>query len=207
MELSGGEFQSKIIDYTTRRFRILQFACSNSSFPPSYMIKLSGKEVSTLEAGIRYLKGLTPRIPNPRSLHSLLLRLHETKFVKPTPVKEYSSNINVSFFVIFKDREAIKCYRRAADCNDREAIALHQLAKMHKELGRFEEAAFYYKQDLERMEDEEREGRNTVEALLFLGQHCKDQKRFEEAIMYCNRLLDYTGPVSCITFLFRNNSC
>ncbi|KAL8118281.1 anaphase-promoting complex subunit 8 [Apium graveolens] len=90
--------------------------------------------------------------------------------------------------------EAIKCYRRAANCNDREAIALHQLAKLHKELGRFEEAAFYYREDLERMEDEEREGPNTVEALLFLGQYCKDQKRFEEASMYCNRLLDYTGP-------------
>ncbi|KAB1202423.1 Anaphase-promoting complex subunit 8 [Morella rubra] len=52
--------------------------------------------------------------------------------------------------------EAIKCYRRAANCNDREAIALHQLAKLHCELGRPEEAAFYYKKDLDRMEAEER---------------------------------------------------
>lgn len=92
--------------------------------------------------------------------------------------------------------EAIKCYRRAANCNDREAIALHQLAKLHCELGRSEEAAFYYKKDLERMEAEERDGPNTVEALLFLATHCKDQKRFEEAEVYCTRLLDYTGPVS-----------
>ncbi|KAL6997235.1 anaphase-promoting complex component apc8 [Sarracenia purpurea var. burkii] len=56
--------------------------------------------------------------------------------------------------------EAIKCYRRAANCNDREAIAVHQLAKLHSELGRLEEAAFYYKKDLERMEVEEREGPN-----------------------------------------------
>ncbi|GKV14227.1 hypothetical protein SLEP1_g25129 [Rubroshorea leprosula] len=46
--------------------------------------------------------------------------------------------------------EAIKCYRRAANCNDREAIALHQLAKLYKELGCSDEAAFYYKKDLER---------------------------------------------------------
>ncbi|KAM7475569.1 hypothetical protein LguiB_022812 [Lonicera macranthoides] len=90
--------------------------------------------------------------------------------------------------------EAIKCYRRAANCNDREAIALHQLAKLHNELGRSEEAAFYYKKDLERMESEEREGPNMVEALLFLATHCKSQKRFEEAEVYCTRLLDYTGP-------------
>ncbi|KAJ8753604.1 hypothetical protein K2173_022845 [Erythroxylum novogranatense] len=90
--------------------------------------------------------------------------------------------------------EAIKCYRRAANCNDREAIALHQLAKLHRELGQSEEAAFYYKKDLEKMEVEEREGPNVVEALLFLAQHCRAQKSYEEAEVYCTRLLDYTGP-------------
>ncbi|CAI9112380.1 OLC1v1012826C1 [Oldenlandia corymbosa var. corymbosa] len=92
--------------------------------------------------------------------------------------------------------EAIKCFKRAESCNDNEAIALNQLAKLHKDLGRFEEAAFYYKKDLDRMEAEEREGPNMVEALSFLGRYCKEQKRFEEAEIYCNRLLDYTGPVS-----------
>lgn len=91
---------------------------------------------------------------------------------------------------------AIKCYKRAADCNDREAIALHQLAKLHVELGRPEEAAFYYQKDLERMESEERDGPNMVEALSYLATFCKAKKRFEEAEVYCTRLLDYTGPVS-----------
>ncbi|CAA0826765.1 Anaphase-promoting complex subunit 8 [Striga hermonthica] len=90
--------------------------------------------------------------------------------------------------------EAIKCYERAADCNDREAIALHQLAKLHCELGRADEAAFYYRKDLERMEAEEREGPNMVEALMYLAQHCKTRKKFDEAEVYCTRLLDYTGP-------------
>ncbi|GAV66253.1 TPR_1 domain-containing protein/APC8 domain-containing protein/TPR_11 domain-containing protein, partial [Cephalotus follicularis] len=90
--------------------------------------------------------------------------------------------------------DAIKCYRRAANCNDREAIALHQLAKLHKHLGREEEAAFYYKKDLERMEAEEREGPNMVEALTYLATHCKTRNRFEEAEVYCTRLLDYAGP-------------
>ncbi|KAH7541915.1 anaphase-promoting complex subunit 8 [Ziziphus jujuba] len=90
--------------------------------------------------------------------------------------------------------EAVKCYKRAVNCNDREAIALHQLAKLHCELGQLEEAAFYYKKDLERMETEEREGPNMVEALLFLAQYYRGQKRFEDAEVYCTRLLDYTGP-------------
>lgn len=91
---------------------------------------------------------------------------------------------------------AIKCFKRAANCNDREAIALHQLAKLHRELGHLDEAAYYYRKDLERMEDEEREGPNIVESLSFLARYYKDQKRFEEAEVYCTRLLDYTGPVS-----------
>ncbi|KAL6339267.1 hypothetical protein AAG906_024418 [Vitis piasezkii] len=90
--------------------------------------------------------------------------------------------------------DAIKCYKRAANCNDTEAIALHQIAKLSKDLKRSEEAAFYYKKDLERMEAEEREGPNLVEALLFLATYYKSQKRFEEAEIYCTRLLDYTGP-------------
>ncbi|KAI4336082.1 hypothetical protein L6164_014656 [Bauhinia variegata] len=90
--------------------------------------------------------------------------------------------------------EAIKCYRRAANCNDREAIALHQLAKLHAELGRREEAAFYYQKDLERMDAEEREGPTMVESLLYLAKYYKNQNRFEDAEVYCTRLLDYTGP-------------
>ncbi|ESW30453.1 hypothetical protein PHAVU_002G154200 [Phaseolus vulgaris] len=90
--------------------------------------------------------------------------------------------------------EAVKCYRRAANCNDREAIALHNLARLLSELGRPEEAAFFYKKDLERMESEEREGPKMVEALLYLAKYYRAQKKFEEAEVYCTRLLDYTGP-------------
>ncbi|XP_051193488.1 anaphase-promoting complex subunit 8 [Lolium perenne] len=90
--------------------------------------------------------------------------------------------------------EAIKCYERAANSNDTEGIALHQLAKLHSMLGQSEEAAFYYKKDVERMEVEERQGQNFVEALLFLAKHCKSIGRYEEAEHYCTRLLDYTGP-------------
>ncbi|RCV07612.1 hypothetical protein SETIT_1G258700v2 [Setaria italica] len=90
--------------------------------------------------------------------------------------------------------EAIKCYERAANSNDTEGIALHQLAKLHNLLGHSEEAAFYYKKDLERMEVEERQGQNFVEALLFLAKHYKSIGSFEEAEHYCTRLLDYTGP-------------
>jgi anaphase-promoting complex subunit 8 len=94
--------------------------------------------------------------------------------------------------------KAIKCYERAANYNDSEAIALHQLAKLHSELGCPEKAAFYYRKDLEKMESEERDGPNMVEAWIYLAKYYKSTKRFEEAEVYCTRLLDYTGLVSQI---------
>ncbi|KAL6181522.1 hypothetical protein ACLB2K_048177 [Fragaria x ananassa] len=90
--------------------------------------------------------------------------------------------------------EAKKCYKRAADCNDRESIALNALAKLYAEEGCIEEAVYYYKKDLERMEDEEREGPNMVETLFFLAKYFREQKKFEEAEVYCTRLMDYAGP-------------
>uniref|UniRef100_A0A0E0KY96 Cdc23 domain-containing protein n=2 Tax=Oryza punctata TaxID=4537 RepID=A0A0E0KY96_ORYPU len=71
--------------------------------------------------------------------------------------------------------EAIKCYERSANHNGTEGIALHELAKLHGMLGQSEEAAFFYKKDLES---------GTLQEL----------GRFEEAEHYYTRLLDYTSP-------------
>ncbi|KAG0483694.1 hypothetical protein HPP92_011778 [Vanilla planifolia] len=90
--------------------------------------------------------------------------------------------------------DAIKCYSKAVHCNEREGIALHQLAKLHSMLGQSEKAAYFYKKDLEMMDAEERQGPNMIEALLFLTKYLKAEKRFEEAEIYCTRLLDYSGP-------------
>ncbi|CAN6916891.1 unnamed protein product [Brassica oleracea var. botrytis] len=90
--------------------------------------------------------------------------------------------------------EAIKCYKRAVNCGDTEGIALNQLAKLHQKLGRNEEAAFYFEKDLERMDAEGLEGPNMFEALVFLATHLKTNKKFDEAEVYCTRLLDYSGP-------------
>lgn len=88
---------------------------------------------------------------------------------------------------------AIRCYRRAVSNNDREGIALHKLAKLHNHLKQTDQAAFYYKKNLERMENDQAEGPEIVEALLFLAQHCRNQDLLDEAEQYCTRLLDYGG--------------
>lgn len=89
---------------------------------------------------------------------------------------------------------AIRCYRRAISNNDREGLALPKLAKLHNELGQTDQAAYYYKKNLERIESDQSEGPDIVEALLFLAQHCRSQNLLVEAEQYCTRLLDYGGP-------------
>ncbi|KAF3340392.1 anaphase-promoting complex subunit 8 [Carex littledalei] len=90
--------------------------------------------------------------------------------------------------------EAIRCYKRSADCNDAEGIALHELARLYGELGQADQAAVYYKKDLDRMDAEERQGPNYVEAMFFLAKYCKSVGRYDEAEHYATRLLDSTGP-------------
>lgn len=95
----------------------------------------------------------------------------------------------------------LRCYKRSADCNDAEGIALHELARLYGELGQADQAAVYYKKDLDRMDAEERQGPNYVEALFFLAKYCKSVGRYDEAEHYATRLLDSTGPVSlCLLF-------
>ncbi|KAJ4910441.1 Anaphase-promoting complex subunit 8 [Raphanus sativus] len=78
--------------------------------------------------------------------------------------------------------DAIKCYKIAVNCGDTEGIALNLLAKLHQKLGRNEEAVFYFEKDLERMDAEGfRRTKHT-------------NKNFDEAEVYCIRLLDDNGP-------------
>lgn len=90
---------------------------------------------------------------------------------------------------------AIRCYKRAVSNNDREGIALNKLAKLFNQLGETEEAAYYYKKALERMEADRSEGQDIVDALLFLSTYCKNRRLLSEAETYCTRLQDYGGPV------------
>jgi anaphase-promoting complex subunit 8 len=96
----------------------------------------------------------------------------------------------------------LRCYKRSADCNDAEGIALHELARLYGELGQADQAAVYYTKDLDRMDAEERQGPNYVEALFFLAKYCKSVGRYEEAEHYATRLLDSTGPVYLCLFFF-----
>src|SRR4051794_625391 len=90
-----------------------------------------------------------------------------------------------------RSKEAIKCYERAASNEDREGIALNKLAKLFQKLNDGNRAAFYYKKNLDVRDQEGVEGQDTIDALLFLANYCKNVGYFQEAEKYCQRLLDY----------------
>ena len=89
---------------------------------------------------------------------------------------------------------AIRCYRRAYINDDREGVALHKLANLHKQLGQDEYAAHYFRKNLIRINEEKATGSDAVEALLFLAAHCRNIGSLSEAEEYCTQLLDFGGP-------------
>eukprot|EP01132_Coremiostelium_polycephalum_P003667 gene3667-4566_t len=96
----------------------------------------------------------------------------------------------------FMDRipEAIRCYERAEENYDHERVALSKLAKLYQEMQNHDKAAYYYKKNLYHCDTDKIESQDTIDALLFLANNCKNIGLLVEAEKYCLRLLDYAGP-------------
>lgn len=89
--------------------------------------------------------------------------------------------------------EAIRCYRRALP-NDREGVALRQLASLHAAAGERREAAGYHRLNLARVTAEGAlAGQDAVDALTFLAQFAREEGDLEAAEGFYTRLLDYGG--------------
>ena len=98
------------------------------------------------------------------------------------------------FKLLGRKQEAIQCYKRAESNDDREGIALQELARLFDAEGDERQAAHYYAEMLKQRESHgEMVGQETQDALLFLANHCKDSGALEEAQQYCSRLLDFGG--------------
>lgn len=88
----------------------------------------------------------------------------------------------------------MRCYERAESNNDREGIALQELARLHHESGNDAQAASYYARNLARRDAQQLDsGPDTIEALKFLAMVCKRNGELERAQKLCTRLLDCGG--------------
>lgn len=90
--------------------------------------------------------------------------------------------------------QAIRCYERAESNDDREGIALQELARLHHESGNDAQAATCYARNLALRDAQQLEGSDTIEALKFLAEHCKRKGELDKAEPFCTRLLDCGGP-------------
>jgi len=118
---------------------------------------------------------------------------------KATSLRPYDARMWCAMAGCYKQlahkQEAIQCYQRAEKNDDREGIALQELAKLFCDEGDKKQAAHYYKEMLKQRElHGEMAGQETQDALLFLADFCKSNGEFNEAQHYCSRLLDLGGP-------------
>jgi anaphase-promoting complex subunit 8 len=115
---------------------------------------------------------------------------------KATALRPYDSRMWCAMAGCYKQLgkkpEAIKCYQRAESNNDREGIALTELARLFREENDRAQAAKYFREMLKLRELQEVSG-ETQEALLFLAYYCKDTGELQEAQQHCSRLLDIGG--------------
>ncbi|GAX85404.1 hypothetical protein CEUSTIGMA_g12820.t1 [Chlamydomonas eustigma] len=91
--------------------------------------------------------------------------------------------------------QAIRCYRRAVEYNDPDGIAAHALASLYESREEYDAAEQLYRYNLARLEAAGNPlGADAVEALIFLGNRCKETGRLHEALQVCERLMDVGGP-------------
>jgi len=76
-----------------------------------------------------------------------------------------------------KRQEAIKCTEWGERVKDKEAVALHQLAKLYMQSGDFDKAADCFIENLTRREIEN--SIETREALQFLSNHFLKQRKYD----------------------------
>ncbi|XP_049849365.1 anaphase-promoting complex subunit 8-like [Schistocerca gregaria] len=88
---------------------------------------------------------------------------------------------------------AILCYKRAEANEDKQGIVYNKLGKLFEKLGKREEAAHYYKKNLDQRERESLETQDVIDALLFLAHYSKHTGDTQNTVAYCSRLLDFAG--------------
>lgn len=119
-------------------------------------------------------------------------------FRKATAIRPYDarmwSSLGVCYEQLDRNEDAIKCYERTEACRDTEvSFAFNKLGKLYHEMGDDDKAAYYHKKNLDKRDREQSDGNDTIEALLFLANHCKNIGNYKDAEKYASRLLDYSG--------------
>jgi len=83
--------------------------------------------------------------------------------------------------------------QRAERVKDKEAIALHKLAKLYAQMNELDKARICFQENLARRDKEEVQTSETVEALLFLAKYFNQKGDDQQALEYAKRLEEFNG--------------
>lgn len=86
------------------------------------------------------------------------------------------------------------CYHRAEATQSSEGHLFNLLAELYKKMGKKEEAAVYFKKNIDIHERDSSQPQHIINALHFLAHYFKDQGNSRLAFMYASKLLDFNGP-------------
>ncbi|KAG0093827.1 anaphase-promoting complex component apc8 [Podila epicladia] len=88
-----------------------------------------------------------------------------------------------------QDQVAIKCYTRALIGSDQEKVAIKKLPRLYKKIGDQETAAYYFREHLNQMREEQNETEERSEACLFLSEYEMSKGHLRAAYEYATEAL------------------
>ncbi|KAF9426999.1 Anaphase-promoting complex subunit 23 [Podila epigama] len=88
-----------------------------------------------------------------------------------------------------EDRAAIKCYTRALIGSDQEKVALRKLPRLYRNIGELETAAYYFRENLDQLREEQNETEDRSEACLFLAEYAMNEGNLRLAYEYATEVL------------------
>ena len=114
--------------------------------------------------------------------------------------RPYDSRVWIALGCCCKKQEklesAIKFFERALQTTDRDGLAVKHLAKIYDDTGNMQKAAYYYKKQLDRLDEihgNESRDPDQIEALKKLAAYCQATGETVEAVEFYERLLTCPG--------------
>ncbi|KAG0340334.1 Anaphase-promoting complex subunit 23, partial [Podila humilis] len=114
-------------------------------------------------------------------------------YQKATTLRPYDGRIWCAmaqcYEALDQDQAAIKCYLRALIGSDQEKVPIKKLPKLYQKIGDLKTAAFYFRENLEQLREEQNETEERSEACLFLAGYEMSQNNLRAAYEYATEAL------------------
>ncbi|KAF7727059.1 anaphase-promoting complex component apc8 [Apophysomyces ossiformis] len=123
--------------------------------------------------------------------HNALYYFQKAVDLRPKDARMWKS-LAGCFTLLQRDTEARDCYQKVLECDDLgKPSALMQLARIHEKMNEMDIAATYYREALDRLNEEGQSVEEIAEAGLFLARYALDKEQYQEAKEYASAVVNY----------------